>query len=135
MASPTAVTTPTVLLVDDHEDSRVIYSMALEAAGFRVLQARDGSECIVCARAQRPDVVVLDIEMPVMNGLAALRELRDDTHTASLPVIAVTAATNRYMRGELAEAGFDAVLLKPARPELVIAAIRQAVSGDRKRTG
>ena len=133
--SSSAAPSPTILLADDHEDSRIIYAMALEAAGFRVLQAQDGSECVAFAREHRPDVVVLDIEMPVMNGLAALKALRGESATARLPVIAVTAATNRYLRGELADAGFDAVLLKPARPDLVIAAVRQAVSAQEKRTG
>jgi CheY-like chemotaxis protein len=117
----------TVLLVDDNEDSRFLFAKVLEDAGFRVVTAADGVECIRAARERRPNVILLDIEMPNMDGRQALEVLRREPETADTPIIAVTGATRLQVRGDLDELGFAAVLLKPVKPNVFLAAVRQAL--------
>jgi DNA-binding response OmpR family regulator len=119
----------TVLIVDDDEDCRVIYSTALEAAGFNVLLAADGEAGVLTAKAEHPDVVLMDVVMPRLNGCDAVRALRADRSTHGMPTLAITAAMHKHHRGELEAAGFDAVLLKPVEPRLVVTAVRLAISG------
>jgi DNA-binding response OmpR family regulator len=123
----------TVLIVDDDEDCRVIYSTALRAAGFRVLLASDGEAGVRTAKATHPDVVLMDVVMPRLNGCDAVRALRADRTTQRVPTLAITAAMHKHHRGELEEAGFDAVLLKPVEPKLVVTAVRLAMSGRNTR--
>jgi len=118
---------PTILLVDDNEDSRILFARVLEDAGFRVVSAADGLEAVRAARAHHPNVILLDIEMPNMDGRQALEVLKQEPDTADTPIIAVTGATRLQLRGDLDEAGFAAVLLKPVRPNVVLAAVRQAL--------
>lgn len=118
----------TVLLVDDDEDCRIIYSRALEEAGYRVLVAENGAEGVSIARREEPEVVLLDVSMPVMDGRAAVRVLKSDPATRNTPVVAITAAASLHDRGDLEEAGFDAVLLKPVTPSIVVAAVRQSLA-------
>jgi DNA-binding response OmpR family regulator len=83
----------TVLIVDDNEDNVRILSRMLIARGFEVRIARDGHGAIESVRQQLPDVVLLDIMMPGMDGMQVLAQLRGDAHTAGVPVIMVTAKT------------------------------------------
>jgi CheY-like chemotaxis protein len=115
-----------VLLVDDDEDCRIIYSTALEAAGFAVAIAENGAEGVQMARELQPDVILLDIAMPVMDGRAAVRALKADVRTRMIPTVAVTAVASLHTRGDLAADGFDAVLPKPVAPAVVVTAVRQA---------
>ena len=117
----------TVLVVDDDADCRYIYSEALRAAGFRVLIAEDGVQAVAITRAATPDIVLLDVAMPLMDGRDAVRILKSDPATANITTIAVTAADALHRRGDLEEAGFDAVLLKPVMPHVVVVAVRQAL--------
>src|SRR5437879_1305149 len=122
---------PTVLLIDDDEDCRIIYSAALEQAGFRVLLADNGADGVQTAKTESPDVVLLDVTMPIMDGRTAVRALKADPATRDLPVVAITAAASLHNSGDLAEAGFDAVLLKPVSPQIVVAAVRQSLPHSR----
>jgi DNA-binding response OmpR family regulator len=83
----------TVLIVDDNEDNVRILSRMLIARGFEVRIARDGHGALESVRQQLPDVVLLDIMMPGMDGMQVLAQLRGDAHTAGVPVIMVTAKT------------------------------------------
>lgn len=117
----------TVLVVDDDADCRYIYSEALRAAGFRVLVAEDGVQAVAITRATTPDIVLLDVAMPHMDGRDAVRLLKSDPATRRITTIAVTSADALHRRGDLEEAGFDAVLLKPVLPQVVVVAVRQAL--------
>jgi signal transduction histidine kinase/CheY-like chemotaxis protein len=103
-----------VLLVDDHPDLRMALGRALKLQGASVTFARDGGEAITLAKNGTFDVVVMDIIMPVMNGLQATRALRADGHR--VPVIALTADTAPEMRALTVDAGCDAQLSKPFDP-------------------
>src|SRR6059058_3410146 len=80
-----------VLLVDDDSDTRQIYRLALEHAGFEILTANNGFEAIRLAKLHEPDVILMDIAMPEVDGITALQSIRTSPTTRSIPVIAVTA--------------------------------------------
>jgi len=105
-----------VLLVDDDEECHQIYGTALEFYGFDVERATNGAEGITRAAASAPDVVLMDIAMPVLDGLTALRSLRTDERTRGLPIVAITAKVSVHEIHDLLDAGFCDVLLKPIDP-------------------
>jgi len=78
--------TPLVLLVDDNADIRELYGLVLTNAGFQVIDAPDGEVAVELARSARPNAIVMDIDMPRMNGLDAIRLLRQQTHTSRTPI-------------------------------------------------
>jgi DNA-binding response OmpR family regulator len=132
-ATPTDTRPPTVLLVDDSDDCRFIYTIALEHAGLRVLTAVDGREGVRVALENEPDAILMDIEMPELNGLQALRALRSEARMNRSPVLAVTARASVHQQAELLRAGFDEVLLKPIEPGRVVAAVQLILGrADRK---
>ena len=108
---------PLVLVVDDDRDARVIYGSYLRAMGCRVVTARDGVAAIVKATQRRPDVIVMDLAMPAMDGWTATRLLRHETTTRDVPIVAVTAAPTS--RDGARRAGCNAFLAKPCLPELL----------------
>jgi CheY-like chemotaxis protein len=104
-----------ILIADDYDDNRELLRLMLEGTGYSVREARDGSECLAAARAELPDIALIDLSMPVLDGWATLRELRADERTRSLPCIAVTAFAAEQDRQRALDAGFDAYLAKPYR--------------------
>jgi len=111
---------PLVLVVDDYEDTRRIYADYLAFAGFRVAAANDGAEAIAKAKALSPDVVVMDLAMPGVDGWTATRELKGDPRTRNIYVMAVTGFSEDEARDEAWRSGCDAFLAKPILPaELV----------------
>jgi CheY-like chemotaxis protein len=108
---------PLVLVVDDDRDARVIYRQYLRAMGCRVVTASDGARAIERATRWRPDVIVMDLSMPNVDGWTATKRLRQQRDTRHIPIVALTALpTSR--RSALA-AGCDAFLAKPCLPELL----------------
>ena len=109
-----------VLVAEDYDDARDVMSLVLKSAGFEVFEARDGLEALSAARANKPAVIVMDMFMPVMDGLTATRALRDEPDLRRIPVIAQTAQPSVISGSrEL----FDAVLAKPCSPDLLIRTI------------
>jgi two-component system, cell cycle response regulator len=88
-----ATVTSRILVVDDSRAIRQILRRSLEELGYLVAEAADGVDALAACRTERPDLVLLDVDMPVMDGLTALREMREDSELASLPVIFLTART------------------------------------------
>ena len=117
----------TILLVDDDEDCRLIYSIALKNAGYDVILASDGDEGVSMARNHSPAVVLMDIGMPKLDGLGALKALKTDSRTRDIPTLALTARVSLHQRSELLDAGFDDVLLKPILPRSVVVAVAEVV--------
>jgi CheY-like chemotaxis protein len=115
----------TILLIDDDEDSRVMYSAVLMRAGYRVLFARNGADGVDIATHARPDLILMDLVMPRLNGYAALRGLRDDPTTARIPVIALTGQVSQAEAPQVKEAGFEDVLVKPILPQRVLNAVQR----------
>jgi CheY-like chemotaxis protein len=104
-----------ILIADDYDDNRELLRLMLESAGYSVRETRNGRECIAAARDELPDIVLIDLSMPVLDGWATLRELRADARTRMLSCIAVTALAAEQDRQRALDAGFDAYLSKPYR--------------------
>lgn len=125
----------TVLIVEDNEDNRIIYRTFLEHHGYVVLEATDGEAGVRTAREHRPDLVLMDISMPVLNGYEATKLLKSDPVTAGIPVIALTAHAMAEDRARAAEAGCDAYLAKPAEPRQVLAEVQRMLARTRSPPG
>ena len=104
---------PTVLVVDDNADTRVVVRWMLERWGCRVVEASDGREAYEKTVEHRPDLVVMDLSMPVADGYEAVRSIRSREEFSTLPVIAVTAFDRAAARDGAEAAGFDHYLSKP----------------------
>lgn len=122
-----AANAPTVLVVDDDEDSRRILMYGLGSAGYRVLLAENGAAAIELCRKVLPNVVIMDLAMPEMDGFTATRRLKADARTRDVPVIAWSARVFAAEARDLPEVGFDEVLPKPALPAEVIEAVRRHI--------
>ena len=114
----------TVLIVDDTADGREIYSLHLQHKGFTVLTARDGNEGVEMARQHRPDVVIMDIAMARLDGIAATKRLKRDARTRRAPVIVLTAYPGKPVQQQALEAGASLFLMKPCLPEQLEGHIR-----------
>jgi CheY-like chemotaxis protein len=116
------------LIVEDYEDAREMYALYLDSVGFEIDLAADGQEAIARVRAKPPDVVVLDIALPKLDGLAVIRVLRGEGSTARVPIITLSASAGPQVSQQAVEAGADLVLEKPCLPEELEAAIRRFVA-------
>lgn len=117
-----------VLLVDDLEDSRVMYAEYLTRSGYRIAQAADGKEALALARALLPDVVVMDLALPVLDGWEAIRQLKGDARTVGIPVVALTGHALARHAERARQAGCDALLTKPCMPSALLALLRNLLA-------
>lgn len=119
----------TILLVEDNEDNVTVYRTILEHSGYRVVEARDGAAAIRLAREERPDLVLMDISIPEIDGWEATRILKADPDTASIPVIALTAHALESDRARAEEVGCDGYLVKPIEPRRVLEEVARFLDG------
>jgi CheY-like chemotaxis protein len=110
----------TVLLVEDNEDNRMIYATALRYAGYTVLEATTGVEGVYEARTHRPDLVLMDISLPELDGWEATSILKADPLTKHIPIIAVTAHALPGDRQRSVDVGCDGYLAKPIPPAMLV---------------
>jgi two-component system cell cycle response regulator DivK len=103
----------TVLIVEDNEKNMKLARDVLSAKGYQVLEAVTGEEGVRMAIERKPDLVLMDIQLPGINGIEALKQLRADPALARVPVIAFTASVTPTDRSQISAAGFDAFLSKP----------------------
>jgi CheY-like chemotaxis protein len=127
MSTPDPRAPRRVLLVEDNEDNRIIYRMILEHHGYHVLEAHDGQSGIDMARASDPDLILMDISLPVMDGWEATKVLKAALPTSVIPIVALTAHALRSDEAKAEEIGFDAFIRKPAEPKLVLEIVQQFV--------
>jgi len=120
--------TATILLVEDNEDNQEIYRIILAHHGYAVLQAFDGGRGVEMARVHGPDLILMDLTMPLIDGLAATRLLKEDPATAAIPVIALTAHATDEDRTAAVAAGCDAFLSKPVEPARVAEEVRRVLA-------
>ena len=120
----------TILIADDHDDNRELLQLLLVGAGYDVREARDGSECVAIARDERPDLIVIDLSMPVLDGWGVFRELRDDQSTRAIPCIAVTAHAD-LTRIEALETGFSAYVSKPFGIEALLKTVADVLADQK----
>lgn len=122
-----------ILIADDYEDNLELLRLLLVAADYQVTEARNGAECLKLARQIRPDLVMVDLSMPVLDGWELFRALRSDELTASILCIAVTAH-GEADRDRALRAGFDAYLSKPFRGVELLETVARLLSSRRAAT-
>ena len=118
-----------ILVVDDDARNLRLAVTALEHAGYEVLSAEGGAEAIEAALAHAPDLVLMDVQMPGMDGVSALRRLRAETRTAALKVVALTALAMKGDAERLLAEGFDGYLEKPIRYKEFLASVAALLVG------
>ena len=118
---------PQVLLVDDYADAREMYTEYLEFSGFDVVQASNGMEALQRAVEHGPDIILMDLSLPVMDGWEATRRLKADARTADIPVVALTGHALAGISDGAKQAGCDAFVTKPCLPEDLVKEIRKVL--------
>lgn len=119
---------PRVLLVDDYPDAREMYSEYLDFSGFEVIEAANGMEALQRAADESPDIILMDLSLPVMDGWEATRRLKSDPRTAGIPVVALTGHALAGISEGARQAGCDAFVTKPCLPEDLVKEIRKVLS-------
>ena len=120
----------TVLLVEDNEDNRIVYSTILRHFGYAVIEALNGEEGIAKARADKPDLILMDISIPIIDGWEATQVLKHDPATRNIPIIALTAHALASDREKAMEVGCDGYLAKPCEPRAVVAEVQRFLGKD-----
>lgn len=114
----------TILVVDDFDDTRLMMRLWLQKRGYRVVEASDGLQALEVARRESPHLVIMDIEMPQLDGLAATREMRSDERLRDLPIVAVSAYGAEHWRDRALEAGCNEYVSTPFDPAKLEALIK-----------
>jgi len=104
---------PTVLLVEDTEDNRQMMRHLLQMSGFYVVEATNGKEAVQLAREIDPEIILMDLSLPIIDGLAATREIRSDPDFSNVPIVAVSAHDTADFHNDALNAGCDAYVTKP----------------------
>jgi len=104
---------PTILVVDDMGDNLVLMSLSLQGMGYRVLTANNGEDAVAFALIARPNLILMDIAMPGLDGLAAARRIREYAELREVPIVAITAFETDGFRRAAYDAGFDGYFTKP----------------------
>jgi len=102
----------TILIADDNDDNRELLFILLSGAGYQVRQARDGAECLAVIGNESPDLIVIDLSMPVLDGWKLFEQLKTDERTSAIPCMAVSAHAE-FNRDQALDAGFSAYVSKP----------------------
>ncbi len=118
-----------ILIVEDNDKNMKLARDILQVKGYRTLEATTGEDGVRVAKAQLPDLVLMDIQLPGINGIEAFKELRADPRTAAIPVIAFTASVTLTDRSHVTAAGFDAFLSKPIDLKEFVATIKRLTDG------
>jgi CheY-like chemotaxis protein len=119
---------PLVLLVEDYEDAREMYSAYLQYAGFRVAEATNGLEAIEQSLALLPDIILMDLALPKVDGWEATRRLKEDIRTRDIPIVALTGHALAGHAEGARRAGCDAFVTKPCLPDALVAEIHRMLS-------
>lgn len=121
----------TVLIVEDNEDNRIVYSTILRHHGFQVSEALDGAEGMAKARRELPDLILMDISIPILDGWEVTERLKHEDATSHIPVIALTAHAMPGDRDRALAAGCDGYLAKPCEPRAVLAEVNRLINRSR----
>ena len=117
----------TILIVEDNEKNMKLVRDILQVKGYRTVEATTGEDGVRLAHEHAPDLVLMDIQLPGINGIEALGQLRKEPATAKIPVIAVTASVMQQDRKVIMEAGFDAYIGKPINLKEFLATVQKAL--------
>ncbi|MEK6530217.1 MAG: response regulator [candidate division NC10 bacterium] len=127
------MTNELILIVEDNEKNRKLVRDVLQHTGYKTLEAETGEDGVRLAQESHPALVLMDIQLPGMNGIEALGRLRADAKTKKIPVIAVTASAMTHDRAKIMSAGFDGYQSKPINVKEFLVAVREML--DRPRAG
>ena len=116
-----------ILVVEDQEDNRRILRDLLTSAGYEIFQAENGEEALAAAARERPDLILMDIQLPVLDGYEATRRIKADPVLRAIPVIVVTSYALSGDEHKARAAGCDAYVTKPFSPRALLAKIREYV--------
>jgi two-component system, cell cycle response regulator DivK len=116
-----------ILIVEDQEDNRRILHDLLTSAGYEIIQAENGQEALAAAARERPDLILMDIQLPLLDGYEATRRIKADPDLRAIPIIVVTSYALSGDEGKARAAGCDAYVTKPYSPRVLLAKIREYV--------
>jgi len=119
-----------ILVVEDDADNRRIVVKVLTVEGYEVLEATDGRSALATARKEHPDLIIMDLAMPGLDGWQAASQLKSDPKVADIPIIALTAFAMRGDEEKAREAGCDGYLSKPCRPQTIREVVRRYLRPD-----
>ncbi len=120
-----------ILIVEDHEKNRKLVRDVLKFKGYEVIEAETGEEGVRLALERRPSLVLMDIRLPGIDGVEALRRIRADVATRAIPIMAITASVMTEDRQKIVDAGFDAYQSKPLNVKDFVAAVEQLLERTR----
>jgi two-component system, cell cycle response regulator DivK len=120
---------PLVLIVEDQSELRRLYAQQFAISGFDVIEAENGADAIAHTTARAPDVVLMDLSLPVVDGWEATRRLKSDARTAHIPVVALTAHDGSGELQRATRAGCDWFVPKPCPPDALITEVRRVLAG------
>ena len=118
-------TAPLILVVDDYQDAREMYAEYLQFSGFRVAEARNGNEALEQAFALKPDLILMDLSLPGMDGWEATRVLKADDRTRNIPIVALTGHALAGASEGAKKAGCDSFVTKPCLPDDLVVEVRR----------
>jgi two-component system, cell cycle response regulator DivK len=116
---------PLILVVDDYQDAREMYAEYLQFSGFRVAEARNGNEAVDQAFALKPDLILMDLSLPGMDGWEATRRLKADERTRHIPIVALTGHALAGASDGAKKAGCDSFVTKPCLPDDLVVEVRR----------
>jgi CheY-like chemotaxis protein len=119
---------PLILVVDDYQDAREMYAEYLQFSGFRVAEARNGNEALEQAFALKPDLILMDLSLPGMDGWEATRQLKADERTQNIPVVALTGHALAGASDGAKRAGCDSFVTKPCLPDDLVVEVRRMLN-------
>ena len=122
-----------VLIIEDNEKNMKLARDILQAKGYRTVEAVSGEEGVKLAGEKKPDLVLMDIQLPGINGIEAFRQIRADAKTAHIPVLALTASVTPTDRSAITAAGFDAFIGKPISIKEFIDTVRRLIERQEKK--
>lgn len=117
----------TILVVEDTEDNRQILRDLLGAAGYQLIEAVDGAEGVAKAEQHRPDLILMDIQMPVIDGYEATRRIKANPNLRAIPIVAVTSYALSGDEEKARAAGCDSYIAKPYSPRQMLAKVRELI--------
>jgi two-component system cell cycle response regulator DivK len=117
-----------ILIVEDNEKNMKLARDVLRAKGYDTIESVTGEDGVQLAKERKPDLVLMDIQLPGINGIEAFRQIRADPGTAKIPVIALTASVTPTDRSQISSAGFDAFVSKPINLKEFLAAVAGAIA-------
>ena len=117
-----------ILVVDDYQDAREMYAEYLQYSGFRVAEARNGNEAVAQARSLKPDLILMDLSLPGMDGWEATRVLKADEETRHIPIVALTGHALAGASEGARKAGCDSFVTKPCLPDDLVVEVRRMLN-------